>query len=130
MIHQTRSGLIGTLSTILLLCWSSTGHAFYVGSNVPSRAIRNYHTGILHRAEAALLSQALDLREFQSCVFSLSEVDIPKAKKMMREFVDTFRGEMHGDKQRTRVYCLGMQLFDLGDPMRESGAIRKDSPIQ
>lgn len=80
---------------------------------VPSEAVRKFHTQILDKASRALESQALSQRDFSASVLSIDHSRIDEAKADIRKFRHAFIQKYGSDQQKTGVYCVAIQLFDL-----------------
>jgi len=93
--------------------WSPTNDDTFVGADVPSAAIRQFHKQILKKAEKALEEQDLSRREFRSTVFSMRKEDLPALKKDLNQFWMDQIGKYAKPSGNDAIYCFSMQLFDL-----------------
>ena len=50
---------------------------------VPSRAVKNFHRGMMERATRALFQQSIDRREFSSLIVSFDPRRIPELKERL-----------------------------------------------
>lgn len=94
--------------------WSDISPLFSTTDGVPSESIRRLHKTILFLALQKLESVDNESRSVKSIVFSLSNSQIPKAKKI----IDNAIGEIVAlaDKknhERDQVMCFSSQLFSL-----------------
>lgn len=85
----------------------------FVGSDIPSAAIKQNQFQTIHKALAALEQQSVDEREISSTVFSVDKKDIPKMKDRIRKFRLDLATEFTRSKTKNTVYNLSIQLFDL-----------------
>ncbi len=81
-------------------------------TEVPSRAIRDYHQQNLKLASEKLESVNMQSREFTSMTIAIQPRNLTKAKKMIRDFNQKICDELE-TKQPTEVYTLAIQLFPL-----------------
>lgn len=98
--------------------WISSESFRRTTRDVPSDAIRKFHSGVLRRALEALESQPVEQREFISLVMAIDSQLLPEAKKRLREFETEFCMAMNAAESKDRVYSLCMQFFELA---RERG---------
>ncbi len=82
-------------------------------NDIPSQAIREHHRQLLGKAEAALSSQAVTEREFQSLTLAFSNDDMPEAKKMIRDFILEFNNRFSKNSNNRSVFVLGTQFYRL-----------------
>lgn len=83
-------------------------------SGVPSLELRKHHSQILGKADEALTKIPIELREFSSTTFTISEEQIPQLKKQLQEFRKNFATTATNNaKNKERVFCLSMQFFPL-----------------
>jgi uncharacterized protein (TIGR02147 family) len=87
--------------------------ATFVGDDIPSAALRNYHAGLLSKALIAQEEQPIEKKEFTSIVFSLNQQDLKKIKDELYSFMVELTNKYSQAKNKDSVYCLGAQLFDL-----------------
>lgn len=84
-------------------------------TEIPSRAIRDYHQQNLKLASEKLESISIDAREFTSVTMAIHPRNLPKGKKMIREFAQKICDELE-TKQPSEVYTMAVQLFPLTKP--------------
>ncbi|MFZ4713783.1 MAG: TIGR02147 family protein [Bacteriovoracaceae bacterium] len=89
------------------------GQFFAEPGGIPSDAVKKFHRQLLSKASDALTLQSLEHRDFSSMVLAINEKDIPEAKKDLRDFRERFDEKYCASKNKTKVYCLGMQFFSL-----------------
>ncbi|MGZ3771103.1 MAG: TIGR02147 family protein [Bdellovibrio sp.] len=83
-------------------------------SGIPSLELRKHHSQILSKADEALTKVPVELREFSSTTFTISESQIALLKKQLQEFRKSFATEAtNAATSKERVYCLSMQFFPL-----------------
>lgn len=93
----------------------------FVGKDVPSDAIKAYHSQILHRALEAIYSQSVDERELSSSVVAIDSERINEAKEAIRRFNSDFIKKFCSRFRQDQVYCLSMQFFELSVGLRRPG---------
>ncbi len=81
-------------------------------SEIPSRAIRNYHRQLLEKAIQALEDQSVEDREISGIGFAVDRAKIASMKKEIIEFQNRILTKYSTGK-RTDVYFLEMALFKL-----------------
>lgn len=82
-------------------------------SDVPSTALRQFHTQLMKKAIEALHEQDVLNREISSNIFSISKEKLPEFKDKIRDFrrdVERFASEA---TEKDAVYCLGIQFHEL-----------------
>ncbi len=101
--------------------WEVTDEHTTTLDDVPSRAVRNCHRQILERAIAALEGQSVEEREISSLVMAVTRDQIPKAKRLIREFQDRFSQELQlsADSSADDVVALSVQFFSLLNSTRK-----------
>jgi uncharacterized protein (TIGR02147 family) len=107
-----------TLLRLNLISWSEdrwrpVQEDSFVGQEVPSAAVREFHKGILKKANLALEGKELTEREFRSTVFSMRKADLPKLKQDLNRFWMDQIGKYAKPSGNDAIYCFSMQLFDL-----------------
>ena len=83
------------------------------GTDVSSRAIKNFHSGILVRANQALQTQAVAEREFITTIMAFSRQRLPEVKTFLRRVHDEFIKEFGKSSDANDVTCLSMEFFSL-----------------
>jgi len=112
------ASLLKTLLRLNLISWDTDrwrpqDEDSFVGTDVPSEAIRHFHGQILKKAGQALTKQSLEKRSFRSTVFSMRKKDLPQLKKDLNQFWIDQIGKYAMPTKNDSVYCFSMQLFDL-----------------
>jgi uncharacterized protein (TIGR02147 family) len=82
-------------------------------SGIPSRALKRRHHQILSKAQAALLQQPVNEREFASVTFGLHPEDLDWAKQEMLKFRRALTKRLSANPKKCRLYELSMSLFSL-----------------
>lgn len=82
-------------------------------SGVPSEAIKSFHRQILAKAEAALLTQPVEERDFSALIFPMRRSELEWAKGRLKEFRREVTERLEQAPAKDRIYCLSMQLFGL-----------------
>lgn len=86
----------------------------FTTSDIPSKSIKEFHEQILNKAKEAQHLQSVEDREITTLTLGVKKSDLPKAKKMIREFKKLITKELCllvDDKDA--VYALGIQFFEL-----------------
>jgi len=93
----------------------------YVGENISSSSIKNFHLQIMEQARAALFSQQLGEKEFLSLTFSFNTEKLPQAKSKLNHFLQKFSKEFGGGTDKKEVYALALQFFKLTKDRQQHG---------
>ncbi len=94
-------------------------------AGVPSEAVRKFHRQIMERASHALTFQTVAQREFSGLILTVSDGDVPAAKKMIQKFRDDFNAAFSKPLRDSKVYALGVQFFGLQKPNSNSPSRKK-----
>jgi uncharacterized protein (TIGR02147 family) len=89
-----------------------TGEEFYSSDNIPAVALKNRHRDHLNLARTALEEQSVEERDFYSMTMAIDPNNIPKAKKLIREFQQKICRLLERGQQK-EVYVFSSQLFAL-----------------
>jgi len=81
-------------------------------NDLPSQAIRKFHSQMIEKAGEALREQSVGEREISSNTFAISAADLPKAKRMIRKFQDELQAVLSRGNSN-EVYQLNIQFFAL-----------------
>jgi hypothetical protein len=108
-----RVGMIKVLNDELVV-----DHEYVMTStDIPSKAIRNYHSNMLQKAMASLEEQAIDKRDITGIGLSLSYSQINSIKLDISNFLDQmvekYSSGIKGRDMGNRVYQLETALFEL-----------------
>lgn len=82
------------------------------GQDVLSPAIQENHRQHLDLAKTALQNLAPEMREFNNLTLAMNPSEIPKAKEMLRNFIDKFNDEMESEGA-SEVFQLNIQFYML-----------------
>lgn len=82
---------------------------------VSSAAIKKFHGQVLEKAANAIHAQSIDERDFSSVMMAIDPKDIPEAKKEIKAFRRNLSARFAKGKNKTSVYCLSVQLFNLSE---------------
>lgn len=94
--------------------WVPTEDFTATDTDIPSRAQRSFHKQMMAKARVAIEEQPLGEREFLSLVLSVDSRELSEAKEAIRRFHDEFCARFGTGAGKDRVYCLGIQLHELG----------------
>ena len=81
-------------------------------SDVPSSAIRRYHSENLKRADESLQRDAVELRDFSSINMAMDPALLPEAKDMIKKFRRRLSRFLESGKKK-EVYTIAIQLFPV-----------------
>ncbi len=87
--------------------------ATFVGEDIPSAALRNYHAGLISKSLVAQEEQPIEKKEFISIVFSFNSADLKSIKDELYKFEVDLTNRYSQSKNKDSVYCLSTQLFNL-----------------
>lgn len=79
---------------------------------VPSEAIRNFHQTVLQKAQRKL-SEPIEARTVKTVVFSLSEANRQRARKVLDDAIAGIMALADEAQDREHVLCFSAQLFSL-----------------
>lgn len=96
--------------------WKASQQFIAVSPGVPSEAVRIYHEQMLQKAQAAIHSQPTDKRDLGSATLSFNPQELPEARQHLEEFRNEFARKFRGSDDRTALYALTVQFFQLDNP--------------
>lgn len=82
------------------------------GPENPEEAIKAYHRDTLDLAKEKIDAVDIKNRDFSGMTLTLNPEDLPKAKKMLRDFRNSFTKKLESGEKKS-VYHLGIQFFPL-----------------
>lgn len=89
--------------------------------NIPSEAVKTFHTQLIEKSKQALRFQSIDDRDFRSTILSIRKDRIFEAKAALKKLHAEFCEEISGDlTDKDQVYCLSTQFFSLTDIKEKS----------
>lgn len=109
-------GLIERTTKGLKLCEDAN---ITTTDDIPSAAINENHRQHLHLAERALTEVETELREFNNLALSMRLSDVPKAKRLIRAFLEQCNQELETTSNADEVYQINVQFYPLSK--REKG---------
>lgn len=89
-------------------------------SGVPSREIREHHSQILMKADAALQEVALSERDFSTMTLAFNSRQMEEIRQEIREFRRRLGQIIQERSEKDRVYALSLQFFPLDKKNEES----------
>ncbi|KHD87106.1 MAG: hypothetical protein OM95_16280 [Bdellovibrio sp. ArHS] len=95
--------------------WHPSHNQTTTGYDVPNKFIQAGHAQDLLLAQQKLFSVNIQKRDFSSITIALNPKDIPKAKKLIRNFRRSLTSLLEKGEKKD-VYQLSIQLFPLSDP--------------
>ena len=93
--------------------WRPSTEDTFVGVELPSKDIQNFHRQILNRAQRALKKQDLKQREFRSTIFGFRKKDLPRLKEDLNRMWMELIGKYSLPQGSDGLYCFSFQLFNL-----------------
>lgn len=87
--------------------------------DLASSAIKENHGQHLAMAQRAMHEVAIELREFNNLTLAMNASDVPRAKKMIRDFMDRFNNEFKR-RPAEEIFQLNLQFYLLSKPEREN----------
>jgi uncharacterized protein (TIGR02147 family) len=78
---------------------------------IPASALRAFNDQILEKAKEALFTQGSDDQEVAARAFCIDRSSLPLAKKMLRDFQESFGVCLSNTKSKDSLYLLSMQFF-------------------
>lgn len=93
--------------------FSQTTKPLTTKPDVPSKAVRKYHTQNLQLAAEKLETVPTEKRDFSSITMAVHPSKIAKAKKMILEFRQKLCAELESSPNPSEVYTLSIQLFPV-----------------
>lgn len=93
--------------------WRDAEKNLATSNDIPSNIIRRLHAQFLVKAHDSLSNQSVEERDFQSLVLAINKRDIPKFKKMLRDFKRRSLDFFDQSENKDELYCFSMQFFNL-----------------
>jgi uncharacterized protein (TIGR02147 family) len=94
-------------------CWQPTTGAIETFSGIPLNTIIQYHVSVCEKAITSIQEQSAEDREFQNTIFSINRDQVPKAKKMIQDFVKYFNSELQGGDAPKEIYSMSVNFFRI-----------------
>lgn len=85
-------------------------------SGVSSEAVRIFHQQMLKKAQLAIHSQPMEKRDLGATALSFNPDELPEARKYLKEFRRNFARKFRLCSNRTALYALTIQFFQLDEP--------------
>jgi transcriptional regulator with XRE-family HTH domain len=101
-------------------CLKRTIQQVTTSSDVPSSAIRKYHSENLKRADESLQRDAVEIRDFSSINMAMDPDLLPEAKDMIKKFRRRLSRFLESGKKK-EVYTIAIQLFPVSRPTEVRG---------
>jgi len=83
------------------------------GGEIPSDAIKQFHSQILKKAEQALYEQEIAKRSITSSILSIDSERLPELKNKIAELRREFCGAVNECHNRNSLYVFNISLFQL-----------------
>jgi uncharacterized protein (TIGR02147 family) len=101
-------------------CLKRTVQQVTTSTDVPSSAIRKYHSENLKRADESLQRDPVELRDFSSINMAMDPELLPEAKDMIKKFRRRLSRFLESGKKK-EVYTIAIQLFPVSRATEVSG---------
>lgn len=82
-------------------------------SGIPSRELREHHSQILMKAEAALHTTDINERDFSAITLAFNASQMEEIRQELKQLRRRLGSKIQKKPRKDRVYCLSMQLFPL-----------------
>ncbi|MGZ3771579.1 MAG: TIGR02147 family protein [Bdellovibrio sp.] len=92
--------------------WIKTNNSVSTPTDVPSRALRNFHSQMIKKAQDSIEGQPVQLRDISGLTIAISEDKIDLAKKEIQNFRRKM-SKLMDSNHPTKVYQLNIQFFSL-----------------
>ncbi len=102
-----------------ILC--QTGGFMATPSDVPSEALKKFHSQLLHKAQKAIYDQSVEERDISSITLPIQVCDIPWAKQQIKEFRRGLMAKLESAEKKDAVYCLAVQFFGVQEKEVQKG---------
>lgn len=89
-----------------------TGKSLRSSEEIPSQSIRNFHKEVFQLASESLEKDPVDQRDIRSMTMAIDEENLPKAKKLMLNFMAEMSKLMSTENPQ-KVYELSLAFFPL-----------------
>jgi uncharacterized protein (TIGR02147 family) len=106
--------------------WVKTKKLLSASSELPSRAIRNFHLQMIEKAKNSIDGQPISLRDISAITVPISLDKLDLARREIKNFRRRMMKVLESSKA-TEVYQLNVQLFSLTEP---SGPVHMKSMEQ
>lgn len=93
--------------------WTDTFKFLATPDDIPSNALKKFHTQLLQKSINAVHEQNVEDREYGSHIIAIDKNDLPKLKEHIREFSSRFEMLASKSNEKSHVYCMGVQLYNL-----------------
>lgn len=108
--------------------WEPTEANLATPSGIPSRAIRAYHSQILHKADHAIEAIPVEERDFSALTLAINSSQLEEAREELRKFRRRFCSNLQSSPGKDRVYCLSIQFFPVDKVRGAASRTSKESP--
>ncbi|MGZ3694297.1 MAG: TIGR02147 family protein [Bdellovibrionota bacterium] len=88
-------------------------------SGIPSRELRDHHSQVLRKAEAALEEVPVAERDISEITMAIDSRKLKEASAWIKDFRRKFCRDLQESAEKDRVYCLAIQFFPF-DQKKES----------
>lgn len=93
---------------------TKTSRHIFTKSDIPNKYINEYHVRCSEMAKSALSSQDVLEREFNASTFNIAKKDIPRAKEILRRYLNDFITDIEAPPGvGEETYHINLQLFKI-----------------
>ena len=93
--------------------WQVKNSNTYVGENIESSCIKDFHQQIMDKAQYSLYYDPNDEREFSNNIFAINKKDLPEMKKYLIQMRRDFQRKFETTDNQDDIYTLSLQFFSL-----------------
>lgn len=83
------------------------------GDDIPSRSIRNFHTGVIEKSLDSMECDSIEKRAFRSTVIQADPSRLQEANKMIEKFSVELNKFLNNGNKASEVYYFSTQLFPV-----------------
>ena len=91
--------------------------------DISSAAIQSFHQSMIKKAFKAVTEQSFEQRHISGITFAINEKKLPEAQKKIAQFRKEM-SELLETGEKTAVYQLNVQLFEITKPIQSEGEIK------
>ncbi len=95
-------------------------------SDIPSRELREHHSQILMKADAALHEIDITERDFSAITLAFNSEQMDEVRKELKELRRRLGQKIQEHPRKNRVYCLAMQFFPFDQKNKSIKTTRRN----
>jgi len=94
----------------------SQTHSFLsTTTDIPSQALKEFHTQVLQKAQLAINNQSVQERDIGSIIFPMKKSELDWLKQETRSFRRKLVDRAEQSKKKDSVYCISTQIFRMSN---------------